>query len=210
MTTTSFKILHPRLQICSAAWFFSSFLVHQAPFKHRTHHHFCTSSATITKVPNQAGFKAVIPISQKDLGVWANQSSWSPEHYPNDRGYIQLSEYRNCSHDIFPCSTPLKADVHTLSFTHAPAEKPPVTIDLQTGICISGLPFLTDLAAFFFFFQSTEYNHLQGLKGLVLLLNFNYGNFPTYGKEEKQYKDPLCFTTSSTTNILPVLSIESI
>jgi len=45
---------------------------------------------------------------------------------------------------------------------------------------------------------------------LVLLLNFNYRKFPTYRKEEKQYKDPLCFTTSNTTNILPVLSIESI
>ena len=78
VTTPSFKILHLLLQICSAAWFFSCFLIHQAPFKHRTCHHLYTSSAIITNVTNQAGFKAEIPISQKNLGVWANQSSWSP------------------------------------------------------------------------------------------------------------------------------------
>ena len=60
---------------------------------------------------------------------------------------------------IFSSASFFYKQIYThLNFTHAPAEKPPLTIDLQTGIqspahCISGLPFLTGLAALFFFFS---------------------------------------------------------
>lgn len=97
--------------ICSAAWLFSCFLIHQAPSKLRTHSQFVHLVCCHHKVTNHPRLR--VPISEEPQ-VLGKPAVGHPSTTQMTKAKFRCQALPfNSSHDIYSSSIPSWADIHT-------------------------------------------------------------------------------------------------